>query len=242
MKRMSLISLVALAVLSALVVVAQSEPAEDNSTWPSSSGGGPPARWVRVLNFPDPQNVIGTVEVSNLAEVELGDAVEVTNFPLIQQVEGNVSIDNLPTDALGAITVSVANPDETHQAIELLPGDTFVAYTETLFLGPLNTAGFSTVGLRLIGDTCSSDYNDRVQGIVEWRWFPSQDFIDTTTDLDHRVGDNDRFKYYGSTGVTYSNRSPSFVPVQGTEAQIKIYNGRCPEGLTLSSVSVLMLK
>ncbi len=239
MKR-ALAILVVAALIPIFIVMAQTEPAEYDPSPPGSAGSGPPARRVRVVNFPDPQNVVGMVEVSNLAEIELGGAVEVTNFPVIQQVEGNVNIDNLPTDALGAITVSVANPLETYQAIELLSGDTHVAYTETLFLGPLNTAGFSTIGLRLIGDTCSSDYNDRVQGTVEWRWFPNQEFIDTTTSFDHRIGDNEQFKYYGATGVTYSNRSPSFVPIQGTEARIKVYNGRCYEGLTLNSVSVLL--
>ena len=49
---------------------------------------------VEVVNFPDPQNVIGTVDVGNL--------------PSVQQITGQVNVGNLPLDDSGSLRITCA--------------------------------------------------------------------------------------------------------------------------------------
>ncbi len=88
MKRIGLTALAAVLGLSALIVMAQSHPLEyQQAQEEPSSAAAPPVRLVEVVNFPDPQNVIGTVEVSNLSNA--------------------VTVENLPIDSSGNVPVSI---------------------------------------------------------------------------------------------------------------------------------------
>jgi len=111
------------ALLGGLVVAAAGSP---------SAVTAPTARTpsqVEVVNFPDPQQVFGTVQVSNLPPVQ---GVEVVNEPV--DVSGHVTVTNLPLDGDGNLRVVGAGADHRSFAIPglFVPGDGSYARTQVI--------------------------------------------------------------------------------------------------------------
>ena len=110
-----------------------------------------PPEEVQVTNFPDPQNVVGTVSVDNL--------------PAVQQVAGEIAINNLPLDETGALRVN--GPRATTSAILDL-GLHAVSVGEGTFVDPVVVAGFGlvTVEMELVSSTLSD--STFLEGDVRW--------------------------------------------------------------------------
>jgi len=143
------ISIAAIAAVWASTVE-QFEPAQ-----PTSS------RFVTVTNFPNPQNVAGTVSVGNLPEV--------------QQVQGTVEVGNLPTDAQGNVMVALQNGGGTAPLppnfVELLDAPLPMSSGQTFDTDVLDTSGYTVVGLAI---SFSTPWG--VTAEPQWRWSPTQSF------------------------------------------------------------------
>ncbi len=111
MNRTALAVLFGVLGLSALVVLAQGSGPID---YQQADAEPPPTtqpfvRPVRVVNFPDPQSVVGSVAIDNLPEVQTVDGeISVSNLPAVHTVEGDVSVANFPLvqEVVGEVSVS----------------------------------------------------------------------------------------------------------------------------------------
>jgi hypothetical protein len=108
---------------------------------------------VYVLNFPEVQPVSGTVSVDNL--------------PAVQTVGGTVNIGNLPLDDAGAVRVG-SGPARQPVLLELLSGPLTLNPGTTFVSQPVDTTGYSQLGLRFEGNY----YNVS----TEWRWKDDDSF------------------------------------------------------------------
>jgi hypothetical protein len=181
----------------------------------------PPAKPqpVEVLNFPDPQNVAGTVSVDNL--------------PPVQPISGTVDVGNLPIDGDGAVIVSSTAATPSYNVIDLLSSETWFDFGDDLYFGPYDTTEYNLVGLRIQNGGCEGSGELRV--FLQWRWSEDQSFM-LPTSYDPRYGAGASHSVY----VQY-NRPVLFAPIQGTEMRIWIQAG-CDIGQSINHLSVLLKK
>ncbi len=147
MKRTALTIVLVVLGLSALVVVAQVEPLDfQQAPGGQQSNAAPPVRPVEVVNFPDPQNVAGTVDIGNLPPVQAIDGnVVVSNFPTTHSVTGTVTVDNLPTDESGNLLVASTGPSSV--TINLVTGSVFLDEHNSWVSDPFVVEPFSRIYL-----------------------------------------------------------------------------------------------
>ena len=177
----------------------------DSTLTPTAS----PVRLVEVTNFPNPQNVEGTVNVGNLPSTQqVAGTVSVGNLPAVQQVAGTVEVSNL----------SLPEPTITNlvMALPFLPGDTWLS-------PDISTVGHSHVGvLTDVPASCASVS-------LEWKWVAGQTFYAQTD-----IRQDARFGNSLNNSFTTGSR-PMWSTNQGTVVRVRVEQV-CGVEVTLNNV------
>jgi len=106
---------------------------------------------VEVTNFPNPQNVAGSVNVGNLPSIQnVAGSVTVGNFPATQGVTGTVNVGNLPASQVVAGIVNVGNlPSVQDVTGEVMVGNLPVDGSGNLRVADQGHTGSASVDVEL---------------------------------------------------------------------------------------------
>ena len=122
MTRKTMLVVVATIILTATVSSALTDTPSKPEQLPAI-GPGALTVPVRITNFPNPQQVAGTMNVGNLPAVQsVSGTVNVGNLPATQSITGQVDVANLPIDDQGNLRTSSAHRS-SRRVVELVNAD-----------------------------------------------------------------------------------------------------------------------
>ncbi len=228
MNRTTLTILLVVLGLSALIVMAQVEPLDfEQAPDQQQSNAAPPVRPVEVVNFPDPQNVAGTVSVSNLPSVQsVSGTVEIGNLATVQEVSGQIDVGNFPTTAEGSLLVAPASI--THQVFELLSSEIVLEPFDSWESVTFDATQFTRMSLKVL--------TSQIPGYTQfscdtlWQWTMDDDFFGGAPNL-----------YWNGHGTGFGFASTDLIA--GTQCKIVCSNNSSSglaQPVTLKDVKVML--
>jgi len=174
--------------------------------------------------------------------------VEVVNLPAVQPVNGGVSVTNFPVDNAGNVRVSIQNPAPQTEIIELLSEPIVVSPdlpNDWAYTGTFDATGAKIVGATIHAQGSVSDVCV-VNGYLQWRWSPSDDFfIHSPSDARNPgcASYNPGYIQFVLRPDGTTDAMPTFAQPQGTQGRVAVTRNlgiHC--SLTIDSVRVQVMR